>query len=79
MPLLRRGPPREVLFAHPPSALVQATVEKAQADSALCVLLVPVAILTPHWGKLLAAPVLPRAAPYADGFRRVRDHSRLLS
>ncbi len=45
----------EVLFLHPPSALVRATVEKACADSALCVLLVPVAILALHWERLLAA------------------------
>jgi hypothetical protein len=70
---------REVLFVHPPSALVRATLEKAMADRALCALLVPVAILAPHWSKLLAASVLPRRAPYADGFLRVRDPSRVLS
>ena len=64
---------REVLFLHPPSALVKAAVEKACADRALCVLLVPVAILQPHWGKLLSASVLPRGAPYVDGFHRIRD------
>jgi hypothetical protein len=48
---------------------VKAAVGKACADRALCALLVPVAILHPHWGKLLAASVLPRGAPYADGFR----------
>ena len=70
---------REVVFAFPPSSLVRATVEKACADRALCVLLVPVAIISPHWGKLLAASVLPRGAPYADGFLRVKNPSRLLS
>ena len=70
---------REVLFLHPPSALVRATVEKACADRALCVLLVPVAILAPHWGRLLAASVLPRVPPYADGFRRVRDPAEHLT
>jgi hypothetical protein len=54
-------------------------VEKACADRALCVLLVPVAILTPHWGRLLAASVLPLAPPYADGFRRVRDPAACLT
>ena len=49
------------------------------ADRALCALLVPVAILAPHWSKLLAASVLPRRAPYADGFLRVRDTPRALS
>ncbi len=49
---------REVVFTFPPSSLVLATVEKAFADLALCILLVPVAILAqqaPHLGKLLAA------------------------
>jgi hypothetical protein len=64
---------REVLFLHPPHHLVRAAVEKACADRALCVLLVPVSILSPHWSKLLAASVLPRGPPYADGFLRVRD------
>jgi hypothetical protein len=64
---------REVLYLHPPHYLVRAAVEKECADRALCVLLVPVAILSPHWSKLLAASVLPRGAPYADGFLRVRN------
>ena len=37
-------------------------VEKACADRDLCVLIVPVAILAPHWNKLLAASALPRRA-----------------
>ena len=45
---------REVVYAFPPSALIRPTVEKAVADRALCVLVVPVAILAPYWGKLLA-------------------------
>jgi hypothetical protein len=68
-----------VLFLHPPSALVRATMEKACADSALCVLLVPVAILALHWGRLLATSVLPRCPPYTDGFRRVQDPAAFLS
>lgn len=36
---------REVLYAFPPGSLVLATVEKACADRALCVLVVPVAVL----------------------------------
>jgi hypothetical protein len=68
-----------VVFAFPHSSVVRATVEKACADRALCILLVPVAILSPHWGKLLAASVLPRAAPYADGFLRVKNPARFLS
>jgi hypothetical protein len=62
-----------VLFLHPPYPLVRAAVVKACADRALCILLVPVAVLQQHWSKLLAASVLPRRAPYADGFLWVRD------
>ena len=70
---------REVVYAFPPPALIRPTVEKALADRALCVLVVPVAILAPYWGKLLAASVLPRRAPYSDGFRRVRDPAKFLN
>jgi hypothetical protein len=63
---------REVVYAFPPLALVRATVEKAITDRALCVLVLPVAILAPYWSKLLRASVLPRAAPYGDGFLRIR-------
>ncbi len=56
-----------------------ATVEKAVADRALCVLVLPVAILAPYWSKLLYASFLPRAAPYADGFLRFcAPNARLL-
>ena len=64
---------REVVYAFPPPALVRATVEKAITDRALCILILPVAILAPYWSKLLRASVLPRAAPYADGFLRIRS------
>jgi hypothetical protein len=67
---------REVVYAFPPSQLVRPAVEKACADRALCVLVVPVAILAPHWNKLLAASVLPHRSPYLDGFFRIRDPAR---
>ncbi len=63
---------REVVYAFPPDQLVRAVVEKAMADRALGVLLVPVAILAPHWNHLLSASILPRRPPYADGFVRIR-------
>ena len=63
---------REVVYAFPPASMVRAAVEKACADRALCLLVVPVAILAPHWNKLLAASVLPHVPPYRDGFVRVR-------
>ena len=69
---------REVIYAFPPDLLVRVTVEKAMADRALCVLIVPVAILAPHWNHLLRASVLPRRAPYADGFARIRQPASLL-
>ena len=53
-------------------------MEKACADRALCILLVPVAVLQPYWGQLLAALVLPRGAPYVDGFHCIRDLDLLL-
>ncbi len=57
---------------------MRAIVKKAIADRALCVLVLPVAILAPYWSKLLYASVLPRAAPYADGFLRIRTPNALL-
>jgi hypothetical protein len=67
-----------VLYAFPPLALVRATVEKAAADRALCVLVVPVAILAPYWSKLLYASALPLSAPYSEGFVRIRSPARHL-
>ena len=62
----------EVLYAFPPPTLLRATMEKAAADNARCILVVPVAVIAPHWHELLAASVLPRLA-YPDGFLRVRN------
>ncbi len=64
------------MSAFPPNPLLCPTVEKAVTDHALCVLVLPVAILAPYWGKLPAALVLPRQAPYADFFLLVRDPAR---
>ena len=58
---------------------MRATVEKACSDRALCILVVPVAILAPHWHALLSASVLPRREPYTDVFFRVRDVARSVS
>jgi hypothetical protein len=64
---------REVLYAFIHSFLARATVEKACADSALCVpLILPVAILAPgsNWNKQIAASVLtrlPRTATVSSG------------
>ena len=69
---------REVLYAFPPAALVRATVDKACADRALCVLVVPVAILAPYWSKLLYASALPLGAPFEEGFVRFRSPAQHL-
>ncbi len=64
---------REVLYAYLHSFLARVTVEKACADSALCVpLILPVAILAPgpNWKKQIAASVLtqlPRTATVSSG------------
>ncbi len=73
-----------MLFAFPPSSLVRgvvevlAVVEKECADQVLCVLVVPVAVLAPHWDKMLATSALPRDAQYAYGFVRIRDSALIL-
>ena len=69
---------REVLYAFPPASLVRAMVEKACADRALCVLVVPVAILAPYWRKLLYASALPLVALFLEGFVRFRSPARHL-
>ena len=46
-------------------------------DRALCVFVVAVAIIAPHWHKLLAASVLPRR-DFPEGFLRVRQPLPLL-
>jgi hypothetical protein len=66
------------LYAFPPTSLLRPTVEKAIADRALCILVLPVAILTPYCGKLLASSVLQHRAPYADAFLRISDPARPL-
>jgi hypothetical protein len=66
------------MYTFPPTPLLGPTVAKAVEDRALCILVLPVAVLTPYWGKLLASPVLPHMAPYADGFLRIRDPALLL-
>jgi hypothetical protein len=68
---------REVLFAFPPLHMAQATVTKAIEDRALCILLVPVTILSPFWHKLLSASVLPRLV-FPEGFLRIRKPAPLL-
>ena len=63
---------REVVYAFPPGGLIKPTVRKAIADAALCVLLVPVAVIAPYWHKLVKASVLS-TKPAADGFVRIRN------
>jgi hypothetical protein len=61
---------REIIYAFPPLCLLRPTVEKACADRALCVLVLPVSILAAHWNKLLSASVLPLTTHGSDGFIR---------
>jgi hypothetical protein len=55
-------------------------VEKACVDRALCVLLVPVALLAQYWGKFLLASAFRSGAraQYADGFGWISDLARYL-
>jgi hypothetical protein len=72
------GVHREVIYAFPPLLLLRATVDKACADAALCILVVPLAVLAPHWNKLLAASLLSGANGFPAGYARVRRPSSLL-
>jgi hypothetical protein len=68
---------REVLYAFPPPVLLRLVVQKACADGARCVLVATVAVLAPHWHKLLRASVLPLAL-FPEGFARIRKPQPLL-
>ena len=62
---------REVIYAFPPTGLIRHVVRKATVDSAVCVLVVPVATTASHWSKLVRHSLLSgREAP--DGYVRVR-------
>ena len=62
---------REVIYAFPPPCLIRHVVRKAAVDSAVCVLVVPVATTASHWSKLVRHSLLSgRQAP--DGYLRVR-------
>ncbi len=63
---------REVIYAFPPLHLLRHALAKAIEDRARCALVV--AVITPHWNKLLTASVLP-PLEFPDGFLRVRNHS----
>ncbi len=62
---------QEVIYAFPPSGFIRHVVLKAAADSALCVLVVPVATTAAHGSKLVLCSLLScRHAP--DGYLRIR-------
>jgi hypothetical protein len=62
---------QEVVYAFPPSGLIRHVVRKASANSALCVLVVPVATTAVHWSNLAWCSLLSgRHAP--DGYLRIR-------
>ena len=59
---------REVLFAFPPSNLLNRFVIKAQADGVRAVVITPLAVSAPYWTKLLRASVIPGP----EGYERLR-------
>ena len=59
---------REVLFAFPPTRLLNRFVAKARADGVRAILVTPLAVSAPYWPKLLRASVVPNA----DGYLRIR-------
>ena len=59
----------EVAYAYPPTGLVRPTVSKAMQDGARIVLVVPLAVTSPQWHKLMDASVLD----CQEGFLRVRN------
>jgi hypothetical protein len=61
---------REVLYAYPPTALINRFVAKASADGVRAIVVVPLAVSAPYWNKLLRFSVTPNA----DGFLRSRRH-----
>ena len=67
----------EVVYAFPPPIMLRGAIANAMEDWALCVFVVAVAIIAPHWHKLLAASVLPRR-DFPEGFLRVRQPLPLL-
>ena len=68
---------RETIYAFPPLHLLRHALAKAIADRARCILVVAVAVIAPHWNKLLAASVLP-PLEVPEGFLRVRNPLPLL-
>lgn len=61
----------EVAYAYPPTVLARKVVNKAMQDGAKMILVVPLAVTSPHWQKLLRASVLDNSERYL----RVRDVS----
>ena len=48
----------EVVYAYPPTVLARQTANKAMQDGAKMILVVPLAVTSPHWQKLLRASVV---------------------
>ncbi len=67
----------EVVYTFQPLHLLRSALAKAIDDRARCVLVVAVAVIAPHWNKLLAASVLPPVA-FSNGILRVRNPLPLL-
>jgi hypothetical protein len=61
----------EVLFAFPPSALLNRFVAKARSDGIRAVVVTPLAVSAPYWSKLLRASVVDND----DGYIRIRKQT----
>jgi hypothetical protein len=59
----------EVAYAYPPTVLARHVVNKAMQDGAKMILVVPLAVTSPRWQKLLRASVVNNA----DRYLRVRN------
>ena len=65
---------RETLYAFPPPALLRMTIRKAQQDGVRMVLLVPLAVTSPQWHKLIRASIIQGQEPYI----RIRSPESML-
>ena len=68
------GRHREVMYAFPPQALTRAVARKAVQDGARIVLLVPLALTSPQWHKLVESSVVKNQ----DRYIRIRDPELML-
>jgi hypothetical protein len=69
---------REVLYAFPPTALLNHFVAKARADGVRAILVTPLAVSAPYWANSSAPLLSPtRTATSGSGVRRLRPPTRI--